>query len=319
MDFDLVAVGRNDVAAVYELTRRWETHWEVPVAISEAEIGDEFDHPHLIPDLDTRGVWVDGRLAAFGAVFHTPSGERQERVFLVGRVAPDMRGNGIGRSLLAWQIERATEKLRMCDPAIPWYMRTQEWDWIDDALRLHRRFGLEIVRWFEEMARPLSAPLEVAVPDEISIVGWDEVAPNDLLAVSNEAFADHWGSTPRDEVSWNHVLASSTVRTDLSFVATVAGQPVGYSLNGYFGSDEAVTGRRDGWIESLGVTRPWRRRGIAAALIARSLDAFSQAGFTHAMLGVDADNPSGAAGLYSRLGFERLHRSVVAELAVSPI
>jgi hypothetical protein len=35
------------------------------------------------------------------------------------------------------------------------------------------------------------------------------------------------------------------------------------------------------------------------------------------MLGVDTNNPTGAAGLYHSLGFEPLHRSTTFELDVS--
>ncbi len=54
----------------------------------------------------------------------------------------------------------------------------------------------------------------------------------------------------------------------------------------------------------VGVGAPaWRRRGLAKALLARSLVAAREAGFTSAGLGVDAENPTGALGLYESLGF----------------
>jgi ribosomal protein S18 acetylase RimI-like enzyme len=49
--------------------------------------------------------------------------------------------------------------------------------------------------------------------------------------------------------------------------------------------------------------RPWRRRGLATALIARSLVVLRERGMTSAALGVDAANASGALGLYEGLGF----------------
>ena len=49
--------------------------------------------------------------------------------------------------------------------------------------------------------------------------------------------------------------------------------------------------------------RPWRRRGLAQAIVTRSLVALRERGMDHAMLGVDADNPNGAVGVYERAGF----------------
>ena len=46
-----------------------------------------------------------------------------------------------------------------------------------------------------------------------------------------------------------------------------------------------------------------RRRGLAFALLAHSLQPFQQAGFSQAALDVDAENPSGALRLYQKLGF----------------
>ncbi|MGI8830797.1 MAG: GNAT family N-acetyltransferase, partial [Candidatus Limnocylindria bacterium] len=51
------------------------------------------------------------------------------------------------------------------------------------------------------------------------------------------------------------------------------------------------------------VRRPWRRRGLARALMTSSLVAAREAGFTSANLGVDTDSPTGANALYESLGF----------------
>jgi ribosomal protein S18 acetylase RimI-like enzyme len=55
--------------------------------------------------------------------------------------------------------------------------------------------------------------------------------------------------------------------------------------------------------------RPWRKRGLANALIARSLAVIKERGMDTTILGVDADNPTGALGLYERNGFQVFERS----------
>ena len=60
---------------------------------------------------------------------------------------------------------------------------------------------------------------------------------------------------------------------------------------------------------SVFTRRPWRKRGLASALIGRSLELLRERGMTSAVLGVDADNPTGALALYERAGFEPSYRA----------
>lgn len=316
MSLDLVPLRPSDAAAIHDLTRRWETYWSIPAVTSIEETEEIFGEPGFNPDLDTAGVWLDGRLVAMGSVHHTPSGVRQEKTYIPGRVDPEMRGNGIGRRLLAWQIERSSDILRSTDPTLPRFVRAYEWESVDEAHRLYRRLGMTQVRWFEDMVRPVQPPIDAQPPPDVKLVPWHAADSEQVRAVANAAFADHWASTPRDRETWEFDLGMAMTRLDLSVVALADTGVVGYSHNGHIAGDEAVTGRRDGWILSLGVVRDRRRQGIAAALIARSIELFREVGFTHAILGVDSDNPTGAAGLYTRLGFETLHRQIASELQV---
>jgi mycothiol synthase len=60
----------------------------------------------------------------------------------------------------------------------------------------------------------------------------------------------------------------------------------------------------------VSVRRPWRRRGLAKALLSRSLVAARDAGYTSAGFDVDAENPTGALGLYESLGFQSERRQI---------
>ena len=53
----------------------------------------------------------------------------------------------------------------------------------------------------------------------------------------------------------------------------------------------------------LGVRRAWRGRKFAPALLAEAMRRFKAGGMANAGLGVDTENPSGALGLYSRMGY----------------
>ena len=313
---DIRPLTLDDASAVADLMNRYERFWDLPVLTPPSEVEDDFDEPFVDPERDTRGYWLEGTLVAYGLVWHRPSGAREERALLIGLVDPDYRGQGIGRHLLGWQIERARESLSSCDPTLPWYIRTNAFDWVEDEFRLYRRFGLEPVRFIKEMIRPLEAPVVPRSPDGVEIIPWDRSLDEGTREALNEAFGDHWGSTRMDSESFRHLIERNAIRLDLSFQAVAGGEVVGYTLNGFFPDDEQVTGRREGWVRSLGVMRAWRGRGVASALLENSFNAFLDAGLTHSMLGVDSENPTGAYGLYEGLGYEVLHGTVITQLEV---
>jgi ribosomal protein S18 acetylase RimI-like enzyme len=76
-------------------------------------------------------------------------------------------------------------------------------------------------------------------------------------------------------------------------------------LNVIDDAENALFDRRRGLLDSVFVRRPYRRRGLARALILESLRRLSDHGMTSAWLGVDADNPNAALDLYRSCGFEK--------------
>jgi ribosomal protein S18 acetylase RimI-like enzyme len=74
-------------------------------------------------------------------------------------------------------------------------------------------------------------------------------------------------------------------------------------LNAIYPEENEDLGSQRGWLDSVFTRRAWRRRGLARNLIVRSLHLLHERGMEAAVLGVDADNPSGALGLYEAAGF----------------
>jgi ribosomal protein S18 acetylase RimI-like enzyme len=234
----------------------------------------------------------------------------------MGGVDPAHRRRGHGTALLGWQIEGA-RRLLLAQPAeLPRFIRTMAFDFERDAIALYQRHGLTAVRTTDEMLRPLAELPTAPAPDGVELVPWDEARTEELRALHNEAFADQWGTSTLDAAAWRHRLDQFGTRLDLSFVALAGGRAVGFAMNGHFPGDRDVTGRLDGWVQQLGTARAWRKRGVASALLAASCRAFAAAGLDHAMLAVDSDSLTGAQRLYERLGFRRLHRSIVHQLTV---
>lgn len=306
----------EDAPAATALCNRYESYWNTPLITPEDQMRDELTDPSVDLESDTIGVWADNELVAYGIVWHRPSGERLERAYLFGHVDPDYRGLGIGREVLGFELERATEILQAIDSDLPKYIRVDHWDWIDEAHRLYRRMGFEPVRYFKDMIRPLDGPMTVGTAEGFSLVPMDRNQDDAVRHTWNESFADHWGTTPIDPASYTHRIEMTGTRVDLSLLAMEGDEVVGLCLNAHYPDDQAVTGRHEGWIEVLGVRSDWRGKGLASALIEASCNNFYAEGMTHAALNVDSANQTGAFGLYERLGFEPTVGTITSEIQV---
>ena len=73
----------------------------------------------------------------------------------------------------------------------------------------------------------------------------------------------------------------------------------------------AASGRQRGWTEHISVGMPWRRRGLARALVARALQSQRAAGMNESSLGVDSANGYEAPRLYEQCGFRVVERNRV--------
>ena len=69
--------------------------------------------------------------------------------------------------------------------------------------------------------------------------------------------------------------------------------------------------RKRGYTEGIGVGRAWRRRGLARALIARSLQAQKAEGMSESALSADTENLDGATRLYESCGFRVVRRDTI--------
>lgn len=259
------------------------------------------------PVADTRVVSGPGGSLVAAAVVPTPP-EGGHRVDLWGGVHPGWRGRGLGRELLGWQLDRAEQIRRATAPGAAWEAHAGVLVGEKAALRLYERFGMEPARYWFEMAAPTTPP-EVALPAGLRVTPYDPALQGAVYRAHMEAFADHWGYQRRPEAEWVGLsVGAETFAPELSRIAFDGDEVAGYVL----GYHDADAGRL--YIGQVGTRRPWRRRGLAAALLAEVLGAAGAAGKRTAALGVDADSPTGAVGVYERVGFKVESRAVTYAL-----
>jgi mycothiol synthase len=165
--------------------------------------------------------------------------------------------------------------------------------------------GYEPVRYSFYMVRANLDDLPNApMPEGLEI---REVRPEHLRAIFDaevEAFRDHWGAAVPTEADYQQFLTDPVVGNYALWNVAWDGDQVCGMVRGYISAEENEQfGRKRGWVENISVRRPWRRRGLARALIAASIRKLREAGMTEGALGVDTENPNGALRLYESCGF----------------
>ena len=87
-------------------------------------------------------------------------------------------------------------------------------------------------------------------------------------------------------------------RDDLILVARTGDEVAGVLLGAARASESAEAG----YVAELGVRRPYRRRGLARALLLESFHRFRALGRREALLHVDDESETGATSVYGAAG-----------------
>jgi len=296
--------GPSDIPILTEVLRAANLFDDTEEIPSEARVANDFAHPDgFDPTIDAFLGELDGRVVAVGDVRYVRRDDAHTYM-VSGAVHPDERRRGIGRALLGLLEARAIERLGTLPDDEPVWIDT----WMPDAnvgfTALMRDEGYEPTRHFFEMLKTdLDAAVEVALPAGLEL---RPVVPADMRRIFDaeaEAFQDHWGRRDwSDEIFAEH-LADPDLDPTLWRVAWDGDEVAGVVTTFIIADENAALGVQRGWLAHVSVRRPWRRRGLAAALIVSACVGLRERGMAEAALGVDAESLTGALGLYERLGF----------------
>jgi ribosomal protein S18 acetylase RimI-like enzyme len=110
-----------------------------------------------------------------------------------------------------------------------------------------------------------------------------------------EAFVDDLSHHPAPFDRWiEEETGTPMYDPTLWLVARDRGVPAGVLT--------ASVARDRGWVDYLAVAASHRGRGIGAALLRRSFGIFAERDIRRVLVSVDAQNPTGATGVYEGVG-----------------
>jgi mycothiol synthase len=175
--------------------------------------------------------------------------------------------------------------------------------------------GYEPVHYEHNMLRLNSEEVPtIALPEGLEIRVVEPEHYRNIWESDNEAFQGSWGFVQPTESDYRYWISDKQdfqpylwqVAWDMA-TGKVAGQVqacIHDSLN-------AKLGRKQGFIGPISVCSLWRKKGIARALLTRSLKLLQRKEITEVFLNVDTDNKDGATRLYESCGFRTVKQNAV--------
>jgi mycothiol synthase len=260
------------------------------------------------PATDVVIAEIDGEMVAYGRVqwWEEYGGARRYQPFCF--VLPAVRGRGIGSAMLTHN-EARLRKIAAGHPAEG--ERTLEVFHGDQdlgAAALYTGRGYRPVLHGADMVRPdLEDIPEAPLPEGLVVRTPREDELRKVWEAEVEGFRDHLGAAPPTETDYRAFLDNPYHDPTLWRIAWDGDQVAGQVRSFINGPENEAMDRRRGYTESISVRRPYRRRGLARALIAQSLQAVKERGMEEAALGVLTENLHGAFRLYESLGFRVVH------------
>jgi mycothiol synthase len=211
-------------------------------------------------------VMASGQIVGYAHVgANTP-----EQQYMFACVHPTVTGRGIGSALLSFAEARVGERT----VTVPPRARVTLSQWLDGpneaAHTLLAAAGYRAARhiWGMEITLGDMSPQAARMPQGLHVRACaTEADLRAAYAAMEEAFQDHWSYAPRSFEQFSRSMIDvDSFDASLWFLALDGDEVAGIALG------EILPDR--GWVNELGVRRPWRRHGLGIALLRHAFGEF---------------------------------------------
>ena len=280
---------------------------------SVEEVARSYQHlSNCDPYRDMLFVEVEGQVVAYSRVWWWEEAAGNRLYGHFASLLPEWRGKGIRRVMVRHNERRLREVAASHPAGTPRFFETWASDTETHWESLLLSEGYDAARHRFGMIRPTLDDIpDLPLPKSLEI---RPVQPKQIRLVWNaakEAFQDALGYSEDDwsDARFELWKADPLLRPELWQVAWDGDEVAGMVLNYIIDEENQTYGRSRGYTSVICTRRPWRRRGLARALLARSLKLLKEQGMNEAGLNVDAENPTGAIQLYRGMGFQVAKRT----------
>jgi mycothiol synthase len=160
------------------------------------------------------------------------------------------------------------------------------------------RYFFRMVRSFNEdipdFLLPAGIEIRTVLPDQYQAI----------LEAAKRAYQDAYESSELNDELFYRWIEGPTFKPELWQVAWSKTEVAGLVLCFIDERENRELARNRGFIKLVAVCRPYRRKGLARALIAKSFQVLKEYGMDEAATNVDTQGESGALDLYQDMGFK---------------
>jgi mycothiol synthase len=311
--------GKADFKSIGELWQLSNDADGIDWLISEKDVSNMLGHmPNFDIQSDLLVANKDGKVVGFVMVNWNPMNDKTIAFRIRGIVHPAWRGRRLGSTLLHSAEAHAATIASGQDVNTPKFCDI----WVDQRATaktaLLEKNGYSPARYFIDMVCDLTEPIKrYLLPEGLEVRLAKEENYRAIFKADEEAFQDHWGMRAYTEEDFQHWTNDRMFQPELWKNAWDGDQVAGNVLNFIDHEENEKFQRLRGYTEDISVRRPWRRKGLATALLTLSLEELRKRGMQEASLGVDTENPSGALGLYERVGFRQTSQSAAYKKPLS--
>jgi mycothiol synthase len=310
-----------DIAQIVDLLRACEEVDQLDQHTSQEDMRHMLAHPDIDPARDL-ALWHDAAHDLVGYAHLGISKELDEHGALDAHISfsvhPEVRGVGLEEAMLAWAETQARAAGQARGTAVHLSSGTRDIE--HERRHLLERRGFTVARSFLRLVRSLREPVpEPQLPAGFTLRAMcSDDPPEHWVAMFNESFIDHWNHQPMTVEQLVYYNSEPTYRSDLDLIAVAPGGTFAAFCVCFIDPQENErTGRSEGWIGVLGTRRGYRKIGLGRAMLWAGMQKLKAEGMDTVLLGVDAQNPSGALRLYEAAGFRRKFASSVYSKALA--
>ena len=258
-------------------------------------------------------VFNSETMVAYGRTSHRWEEDNQIWVYTwLNHVHKDWKGKGLEKVFANWFEAQAKAIHFHLYPDQPGTLSVAFPNRKQDELNLFRELGFQPKRYFDDMIHDLQHIPEISLPEGLEL---RPVIPGQIRMIweaSTRAFQDHWGYVSPTEEDYQSFISNKQWFQPFLWQVAWDGDEIAGSIMNYINLQENEQKKRlRGYTETISVQRKWRGKGLAKAMLSRSLKLMKLLNMQEAALGVDSENPNHATKLYADLGFQTESQTIV--------